>query len=134
MAMDRIVTLVCPAELVEAGNHLVNCFESCMPSAPVLNLSVQDAQGNQYAVISVPCRASWLEAVQAIAQGQSPLIEPEWNTASEAGMLIDMAKAQLALDAVSVCTGEEAELPEGILLIPNMLQSEVCGRFGLTAP
>jgi hypothetical protein len=101
----RYIYIRCPASLIDDANHLVNCFESCFPSIPVLQIR----EGQDFAQIIVPCRESWWEGVRAIIAG-APLQEPSWNSESEAGWLVDMDKARnLLRDHVALYV--EGEIP-----------------------
>jgi hypothetical protein len=88
----RYIYIRCPNSLIDDANHLANCFESCFPSIPVL----QVREGQDFAQIIVPCHQVWREGVRAIIAG-APLQEPSWNSESEAGWLVDMDKAQSVL-------------------------------------
>jgi hypothetical protein len=105
---NHTVTIRCPAALVDMGNHLVNCFESCYPGAPVLQLEPEAT----HAEIRVACREEFIQAITAIVgMGTLPASDDplaaavkayEWNIQGEEGWLVDMGQANEALALVDL--------------------------------
>jgi len=111
-AFSEYLHVVCPAALIEEGNHLVNCFESCMPSAPVLVL----AEGDTHARAIVACRPSFVSGVRKIIAGQAVLEGPAWNqdlrdktTGEVTGKMVDTAKAGSARSKIMLLN----KIPDG---------------------
>lgn len=128
---NRTLTVVCPVALLEVANHMVNCFESSYPASPVLNTPEDPESVN--VTITVPCRESWLEKVQAVIAGwQNPALHhailygneemgitgimPGWNqyvtdeNEENGYWLVDMEKAAEALSQ-TVLGDPEGEAP-----------------------
>lgn len=113
MSLDKLITVRCPASLIENGNHMVNCFESCMPGMPILNV----AEGEEYAQITVHCSQNTVNVVTAILAGQASLPEPAWNAQMEdESWLVDMTKANAAL-AQTVIYDPEGDIPVDKIVI-----------------
>lgn len=118
MAWNRTGVFIVPESKLEQANHLTNCFESCMPGAPVFQLGWQSATNPElrYAIQTPALRDESVTKMRAaIASGQIDL--PEWATpdmidhAQAEAMLADTVEHVLDPDAQSI------ELPADRMLI-----------------
>lgn len=123
-SFNEYITLIVPAALVPDANHMVNCFESCLPSQPVLALADEASEVR----IVVPVRPSWLAGVLQMIQAHV-IPEPEWNQHvtpedAEPYDLVNMTAARRALD-VTVLYDPTQPLPtDRIVLARGNLLTE----------
>lgn len=120
---DQTITIICPASLLVEGNHLANCFESCMPASPVLSVNCTDGV-TEFAAVTVPCRASWLQEVISLLEYGVPIPEPAWNAPAggeddEERMLVDMAAVAAARAALVVYTPDASIPADKITIAAN---------------
>lgn len=102
---DHTFTLTVGKDMVEAANHLVNCFESCAPGHTILQLE----EGKEFATFSRPCTKEqydrWTKVFtdfQAAVDKQKIIAQviPKWNMVNESGQsYIDSTKLTAALTA-----------------------------------
>lgn len=112
---DHVFSLTTHKDNIELVNHLANCFESCMPSQPILNAD----ESSEFITMSRCCTASQYAKWTGIMEGWNKegadkealvrQITPKWNTALEkGGDLVDIGKVAEALTA-SAAKGDLVE-------------------------
>lgn len=123
------LTIACPAAHIDIANHYAMALGySEADGLTYRNPSWQDAQGNLYAVASLPVSDGFVGAAT------SPLVRPEWDGEE----VIDMTKASQAQALVTLWTvADETDAPQAnpsqITAILGMGGQAAIEAMGLTA-
>lgn len=111
------LTIAVPQEHIDIANHYAMPLGySEADGLTYRNPSYEDAQGNLYAVASLPVSDGFIVAAE------SPLVRPEWDTEE----VIDMTKASQAQDLVVLWMPSE-ETPDA----PHASRSKIIAVLGL---
>jgi len=122
------LTIAVPQAHIDNANHLAMVLGySEADGLTYRNPSWQDAQGNLYAVASLPVSDGFIVAAE------SPVVRPEWDTEE----VIDMTKAAQAQELVSIWTLDSSETgpkatPDVIKAVLGMGGGAAIEAVGLT--